>query len=60
MAIFMNPMTGSVAPLEEWKQDFADMSPLERETLWGGPDFEDAGLIQVEWNCETEQYEEIV
>lgn len=60
MALFMNLVTGSVAPLEEWKQDFAEIAPEEREHLWGGKDFEDGGLVEVVWNSETENYEEVL
>lgn len=59
MVILMNPATGSVAPREEWEKDFADMSPLDREMFWGGPNFEDAGLVEVKWNRKNEQYEEV-
>ena len=40
---FMNPDTGSVATLEEWKADFESMTAEE----WGGQTFEDAGLVEV-------------
>ena len=40
---FMNPATGSVATLEEWKADFESMTAEE----WGGQNFEDAGLVEV-------------
>ena len=49
---FMNPVTGSVASLEEWKADFADISPEERPEVWGGQKFEDGGLIEVVPNVE--------
>lgn len=45
--MMMNPATGSVASLEEWRADFASMSPEEIEVVWGGLDFEDADLIEV-------------
>ena len=44
---FMNPATGSVSSLEEWKADFADIAPEERPEVWGGQNFEDAGLVEV-------------
>lgn len=59
MKLLMNPVTGFVAPESEWRQDFADMSPLDREMFWGGSNFEDAGLVEVKWNRENEQYEEV-
>lgn len=46
----MNPMTGSVATLEEWQGDFVHMSSEE----WGGETFEAAGLIEVVPNREGE------
>ena len=49
---FMNPATGSVATLEEWKADFADIAPEERPEVWGGQKFEDGGLIEVVENVE--------
>lgn len=57
--LLMNPATGSVAPESEWRQDFADIVPEERVDVWGGPRFEDGGLIEVKWNSETECYEEV-
>ena len=39
----MNPMTGSVATLEEWQETYAQVSPEE----WGGPAFDDAQLVEV-------------
>ena len=47
---FMNPATGSVATLEEWKADFASMTSEE----WGGETFESAGLVEVvqDENCD--------
>ena len=41
--MLMNPATGSVATLEEWKADFESMTAEE----WGGQNFEDAGLVEV-------------
>lgn len=58
-ALLMNPLTGCVAPESEWRLDFAAMSPLAREMFWGGPNFEDAGLVEVKWNRKNEQYEEV-
>lgn len=49
---FMNPATGSVASLEEWMSDFNDIEPEERPDLWGGPNFDDGGLIEVVKNVE--------
>ena len=40
---FMNPATGSVSTIEEWKSDFESMTAEE----WGGQNFEDAGLVEV-------------
>ena len=40
---FMNPATGSVATLEEWKDDFDSMTAEE----WGGETFESARLVEV-------------
>lgn len=45
--MLMNPVTGSVAPESEWRQDFADVAPEDRVDVWGGPRFEDGGLIEV-------------
>ena len=42
--MFMQTDTGSVAPLEEWEADFRSMSEEE----WGGPEFEDGHLVEVE------------
>ena len=42
--MFMQTDTGSVAPLEEWERDYRTMSEEE----WGGPDFEDGHLVEVE------------
>jgi hypothetical protein len=42
--MLMNPATGSVAPKEEWEQDFREMTAEE----WGGDTFESAGLVEVE------------
>lgn len=39
----MNPVTGSVATLQEWQEDFSHSSSEE----WGGSSFEDAGLVEV-------------
>ena len=50
--MLMNPATGSVATLEEWKADFADIAPEERPEVWGGQKFEDGGLIEVVENVE--------
>lgn len=44
MTMLMNPATGSVAPREEWEQDFREMTAEE----WGGDTFESAGLVEVE------------
>ena len=48
--MLMNPATGSVATLEEWKADFADIAPEDRPEIWGGQNFEDAGLVEVIWD----------
>lgn len=55
---FMNPVTGSVASLEEWKADFADINPEDRPELWGGQNFEDAGLVEVIWDEEANDWRE--
>lgn len=55
---FMNPATGSVAPLEEWKADFADINPEDRPELWGGHNFEDAGLVEVIWDEDANDWRE--
>ena len=41
---YINPVTGSVAPLSEWVCDFMESTP---ET-WGGTTFDAAGLEEVE------------
>lgn len=51
----MNPFTGSVASKEEWINDFENMSPEE----WGGNSFEDAELIEVEWDFVNNCWKEI-
>ena len=51
--MLMNPATGSVAPESEWRADYEDCKARAERTdeslsdLWGGPDFEDAGLVEV-------------
>ena len=50
--MLMNPATGSVASEDEWRDDFADIAPEDRPDVWGGPDFEDGGLIEVVPNIE--------
>lgn len=51
--MLMNPATGSIAPESEWRSDYEDCQLHAERTgenlsaLWGGPDFEDAGLIEV-------------
>ena len=50
--MLMNPVTGSVAPESEWRQDFADVAPEDRIDVWGGPRFENGGLIEVVPNIE--------
>ena len=50
--MLMNPATGSVATLEEWKADFNEISPEDRPEVWGGQNFEDSGLIEVVPNVE--------
>ena len=42
--MLMNPKTGGVAPESEWRTDFENIASV----VWGGPKFEDAGLIEVE------------
>ena len=39
----MNPYSGTVQTLEEWREDFAACTPEE----WGGKAFEDAKLVEV-------------
>ena len=48
--MLMNPATGSVASESEWLAAFESMSAEE----WGGEYFEDAGLIEVVANVESE------
>lgn len=43
VTMLMNPATGSVAPREEWEEDFRSMTPEE----WGGDTFESANLVEV-------------
>lgn len=59
MKLLMNPATGIVAPEREWRLDFFCIAPEDRVDVWGGSRFEDGGLIEVKWNSETEQYEEV-
>lgn len=56
--MLMNPATGSVAPESEWREDFASMTAEEREELWGGQNFEDAGLVEVIWDEEANDWRE--
>ena len=44
MTMLMQTDTGSVASREEWENDYRTMSEEE----WGGPDFEDGHLVEVE------------
>lgn len=53
--MFMNPVTGSVAPEDEWRADFADIPLEDRPEVWGGSNFEDGGLIEVVENIEGEE-----
>ncbi len=50
----MNPVTGEVAPEQEWR-DIYEYTPEEE---WGGENFEDAKLIEVHWNPYEEDWEE--
>lgn len=50
--MLMNPATGNVAPLEEWKSDFTSMSAEE----WGGDRFEDADLVEVIWDEDSQTW----
>ena len=52
--MLMNPATGSVATIEEWKADFESMTAEE----WGGQNFEDAGLVEVIWKEESNDLSE--
>ena len=56
--MLMNPATGSVAGLEEWQADFASIAPEDRPDVWGGPNFEDGGLIEVVWDKDAEDWRE--
>ena len=41
--MLMNPRTGTVQSEAEWLDDYENTAP----ELWGGPDFEDSGLVEV-------------
>jgi hypothetical protein len=41
--LLMNPETGTVQTEEDWRADFA----TAEQELWGGPNFEDARLVEV-------------
>lgn len=56
--MLMNPFTGSVAPESEWRADFADIAPEDLPEVWGGPNFEDAGLVEVVWDDAAEDWRE--
>ena len=56
--MYMNPFTGSVGSLEEWREDFSAMTTQERVALWGGPNFEDALLLPVEWDENSHEWKE--
>jgi hypothetical protein len=46
--LLMNPFTGSVAPESEWRKDYEYMMQQEDgDCLWGGKEFDDAGLVEV-------------
>lgn len=42
--MLMNPHSGFVQSESEWKDDFKNTPP----EMWGGPDFDDAELLEVE------------
>jgi hypothetical protein len=49
--MLMNPFTGSVAPESEWRKDYEYMMQQEDgDCLWGGKEFDDAGLVEVRRN----------
>lgn len=49
--LLMNPFTGSVAPESEWRKDYEYMMQQEDgDCLWGGKEFDDAGLVEVRRN----------
>lgn len=48
--MLMNAATGSVATIEEWKADFAEIATEDRPEIWGGQNFEDADLVEVVWD----------
>jgi hypothetical protein len=50
--MLMNPVTGSVAPMYEWLEDF-DVTASE---LWGGVNFNDAMLVPVIQDGTTGQW----
>jgi len=43
MKHLMHPVSGEVQTEREWIKEYLEMAP----ELWGGPKFEDAGLIEV-------------
>lgn len=47
---YMNPRTGTVQTIDEWREDFEHSDPDE----WGGEDFEDAELVEVVQNIPGE------
>lgn len=50
MTYLMNPYTGTVQTREEWLALFDDCTTEE----WGGPEFGDAELVEVERNIPGE------
>jgi len=47
--MMMEVHSGIVQSESEWRKEFERMAP----ELWGGPDFEDADLIEVVFDKET-------
>lgn len=54
-AVFlMEPNSGVVQTIEEWRGDYAHMS----SEMWGGEAFEDAVLVPVVWDDDIEYWVE--
>lgn len=56
MTYLMNPLTGSVATLEEWREDFEACDAEDRKMLGWPERFEDADLVEVVGNDEDGYY----
>lgn len=51
----MEPFSGVVQTVEEWRADYAILS----SDVWGGNNFEDANLVPVVWDEVTDYWQEV-